>query len=240
MLRLRNLGRLPSFLMDALAIVVGLTLSFMIDEWRDERKKLDDERAILNSIKLDLKADIVFANRAIQHCGRFTKEVRQLLDPNIRRAMQPDSLSRHLFGLAHADEFMGNDHTFNAIAAETRDIISDVELRRALQFYYSVFYGAAKDVRAQDARLQISRVELMRKRIATVGVAIFRPWYILDEMHNVQFEPNSADEVFATKEFRAELHWALQWKELVKYIHEERIAEIERLLGLIDSHLKTS
>ena len=97
MLRMRNFGWFKSFALDVLAIIVGLTLSFMIDEWRNERKQRGHERAIIESIKLDLQADIVFANRAISRCDRFTTELRLLLDPAIRRSMEPDSLSRHLF-----------------------------------------------------------------------------------------------------------------------------------------------
>ena len=81
MLQLQNLGSLYSFLLDVLAIVVGLTLSFMIDEWRNRRKKLKNERAILQSIRLDLEADIKYANRSILRGEWAIKQMRELLDP---------------------------------------------------------------------------------------------------------------------------------------------------------------
>ena len=221
----------------------------MIDEWRNRRKKLKNERAILQSIRLDLEADIKYANRTILRGEWAIKQMRELLDPKTCRAMQPDDLSLRIYQYAlDEDEFAGNDHTFNAIAAETRDVISDVELRKSLQFYYSVFYDVAKNAEATAERLRGNREELVRKRVDTVDVKIFRPWLVPDEkynmdvpdeMHSIQFDSYSAKELLKTKEFRVELHWALQQRECGKFIHQERIAEIKRLLGLLEKHLDT-
>jgi len=50
LLKIRNSTRFTSFVLDVLAIVVGLTLSFMIDEWRNEEKMRSKEIAILEGI----------------------------------------------------------------------------------------------------------------------------------------------------------------------------------------------
>ena len=51
-------GRSPRiFFFEVAAIVVGLTISFLIDEWRQERKIQQEEVRILKSINEDLETD---------------------------------------------------------------------------------------------------------------------------------------------------------------------------------------
>ena len=63
MFRFRKDSRLISFFTDVLAIVLGLRLSFMLDGWRGEQKRLGEEVAILQAIQQDLTADAKFAKR---------------------------------------------------------------------------------------------------------------------------------------------------------------------------------
>ena len=58
----RSLG---VFLLEVSAIIIGLTVSFMIDEWRQEQKQRKQEIEILKSIAEDLKADREFAHQTI-------------------------------------------------------------------------------------------------------------------------------------------------------------------------------
>ena len=58
----RSLG---VFLLEVSAIIIGLTVSFMIDEWRQEQKQRKQEIEILKSIAEDLKADREFAHQII-------------------------------------------------------------------------------------------------------------------------------------------------------------------------------
>ena len=233
---LKSGGRkFTSFASNVIAIVVGLTLGFMIDEWRAEKSQFESEASIIKSIKADLEADIVFANRTISRLKKHSNDLRNLLDVQARRSLSPDSLSRYMFVLSHAsDEFAGNDHTYQTIPADMRNIISNKALRRALQFYYSVYYNAARSVVEEAERLRHSRAKLLRRDVKTLGVKILEPFYVADKMHIVHFDATSVDEFFEVEEFKSEVHWALQWTEFSRYIHEERIMEINRIISLIN------
>lgn len=58
--------QVKSFALSVFSIIVGLTISFMIDEWRSERKLREKEISILNSIREDLEADINDADNALE------------------------------------------------------------------------------------------------------------------------------------------------------------------------------
>ena len=65
----RSLG---IFLLEVSAIIIGLTVSFMIDEWRQEQKQRKQEIEILKGIAEDLKADREFVHMSIQWCNDRT------------------------------------------------------------------------------------------------------------------------------------------------------------------------
>ena len=238
MLKLRNSTRLTSFVFDVVAIVVGLTLSFMIDEWRNEKKVRSKESAILEGIRSDLQADIDFANNAIGWTSNDITEKNLLLTADHRQSMKPDSLDRYIGRLGRFNGFMGNDHTYKTIAAEARVLITDEKLRTSLQNYYSYSYGLAVDFAEYDKRLSISRLELIRKNIATEGIKTLRPWYHYDEGPEIDYDDEAVHRIFESEEFRAQIHWSLYSDEIVIRLAEDRITECKRLQALIDQNLK--
>ena len=239
MLRMRNSTRFASFTLDVLAIVVGLTLSFMIDEWRNEEKLRSKEIAILEGIRLDLQADIEFANNAIGWTSKDITEKNKLLDAEARQSMESDSLYRYIGRVGRFNGFMGNDHTYKTIAAEARVLIADRELRAGLQNFYSYTYGLAVDYAEYDKRLSISRLELIRKNIVTHGVKKLSPWYGWDEGPELEYDRNAVNKIFEKEEFRTQIHWSLFSDELIIQLAKDRITECERLQDLIDENLKT-
>ena len=96
MLRVRKDGRAISFFTDVLAIVLGLRLSFMLDGWRGEQKRLEEEVAILQAIQQDLTADANFANSIRNAATLKIQAKRALLDPDTRANFVPDSLRSHV------------------------------------------------------------------------------------------------------------------------------------------------
>ena len=144
---------------------------------------------------------------------------------------------RHVGRLHRFNGFMGNDHTYKTIAAEARTLITDPELRRGLQKYYSWTYGFVNDYAGYDKRLSISRLELMRNHIVTHGVKILSPWYSWDDGPEIEFDRESVDRIFSNEEFRSQVHWSMASDELIIRIAKDRIKECERLRDLIDKQL---
>ena len=128
-----------SFALDVMAIVVGLTLTFLIDEWRSEHKLRAEEIDILKSVNDELEADIKLANEYLIHLPAREKVKLSLFE--ITHGIDTDTLTSRMRTLLNFMGFMGNSSTHTSISAQSRNIISDEVLRKDLQKYYSWHYG---------------------------------------------------------------------------------------------------
>ena len=54
------------YVYEVIAIVVGITLSFMVDEWREERQNWEKEKVILKEIYNERKADSLMLSYNLQ------------------------------------------------------------------------------------------------------------------------------------------------------------------------------
>jgi hypothetical protein len=144
LLKKQNYGRFTSFFWEVLAIVVGLTISFMIDEWRDDIKLDDKRQAILSSIRLDLEEDAAWTVNGLEwNTGRI-QVVTELLDPEIVEASETDSLIHSLRETFPYFGFFTQGYTFESLTMELTTLVANPELRRALNNYYHKTYEFVK------------------------------------------------------------------------------------------------
>lgn len=50
--------KISKYLIELIVIVVGITLSFMVDEWREERQNREETLKVLSNLKFNLQTDI--------------------------------------------------------------------------------------------------------------------------------------------------------------------------------------
>ncbi len=197
----RSLG---IFLLEVSAIIIGLTVSFMIDEWRQEQKQRKQEVEILKSIAEDLKADREFVHMSIQWCNQKTDIRNSLLNLSDVKTVKKDTLQRWINDLIGFNGFMPNDHTYKSIAADARTIITDTKLREKLQTYYSWDYGLAYDWEEHDKKLAEERKTYIRKNFITIGVKRnSRNWL------NVEYDLKSLKLALNDPYFRSLLHTSI-------------------------------
>ena len=130
-------GRSPGiFFFEVAAIVVGLTISFLIDEWRQERKIQQQEVKIIKSINEDLETDRQRAVEKIEFCEIDLLTFEKLIDPTITSTVSVDTLNFWINNLIRFNGFMAGDHTYKNIDAEMRTTLGNSDLRKNLQSYY--------------------------------------------------------------------------------------------------------
>jgi len=140
LLKKRNYGRFTSFVWEVLAIVVGLTISFMIDEWRDDIKLDDKRQAILSSIRLDLEEDAAWTVNSLKWNTERIQVVTELLDPEIVEASETDSLIHSVRKTFPYHGFFNQGYTFESLTMELTTLVTNPELRSALNNYYHKTY----------------------------------------------------------------------------------------------------
>jgi hypothetical protein len=233
-----------SFALDVLAIIVGLTITFMIDEWRSEQKIRQEEIAILKAILEDLDTDIELAGNAIDHLYENKIQVKF----NLLNDVYSDSLSTKLHTLGGFHNFMGNAYTYDNISAETRNSISDIKLRQNLQIYYTLIYGFATDWARLDERLMIERREIMREILPVDGVQVLDYRSLsLDEMEEaheankwpqIQWNTAAAKAALKKGKLRTQIYWSIHSDNVIMSIAKERIERAKALQEQIEVHLE--
>ena len=235
---------LKSFTLDVLAIVVGLTVTFMIDEWRSERKLQQEEVAILKAIREDLDADIELAENAVSQLYENKIQVKF----NLLNDVYSDSLSTKLHTLGGFHNFMGNAYTYDNIPAEKRNLISDIKLRQNLHIYYTLIYGLATDWAKVDERLMVERQKVMREILPIDGVQVldYRPLSAeeIEQTHEenkwpqIKWNHSYVRAALKDGQLRTQIYWSIQSDNVMMFYAKDRIEKAKSLQVQIDAHLE--
>tara|TARA_B100001250_G_scaffold393536_1_gene396435 strand:- start:914 stop:1696 length:783 start_codon:yes stop_codon:yes gene_type:complete len=223
----RSLG---IFLLEVSAIIIGLTVSFMIDEWRQEQKQRKQEIEILKGIAEDLKADREFVHMSIQWCNDRTNIRNDLLNLADFKTVKKDTLQKWISDLVGFNGFMPNDHTYKSIAADARTIITDTKLREKLQTYYSWDYGLAYDWEEHDKKLAEERKNYIREQLVAIGVKRDQRNFL-----RVEYDLNSLKPILQDPYFRSLLQHSIASDQGTIFFAERRLATIDS----IEHHFKT-
>ena len=133
-------NRLTAFGLDVVAIFIGISASLLVDEWRDEIKLDDKRRAILFSIRLDLKEDAEWVEGTLGWNTTRVQAVTELLDPEMVETCETDSLIQLVRNTFPYHGFFNQGFTFESLNMELTTLVTNPELRRALNGYYHKTY----------------------------------------------------------------------------------------------------
>lgn len=235
---------LKSFAWDVMAIVVGLTFTFLIDEWRSDKKLQREEFSILKSISEELKADIVFAEEKLEFLVQRKNDKKKLLDHAFYG--QPDSLNSVIGSrLLNYQGFFPNNSTYVSISAELRHFISRDSLRINLQEYYGRDYGNYQDFADYDKQLAVERLQFLRKKIVvdTVKTIDYRNMSLKDidqlKMYpSLHWNMKSLTDESIWDEFKNHVYWSLHSDNITMYFYKHRIEKAQELLRQINEILE--
>ena len=224
------------FVIEVLTIVAGLTVSFLIDEWRHERKQREREIQILYSISEDLKADHKFAVRRIERNEESILISKKLLDPDSIGKVQEDKLQNWIRGLHNFSVFLGNDYTYKTISAEARTLISNASLRKRLQMYYSVDYGLAYDWEDYERKLSSKRREYMLTQITSSGLKTIEREKRKKKQESIVlvYDRSSITKALSDPFFQSLLRVSISAKQKTINFAKMRIASIEEIQRKLD------
>lgn len=238
---------LKSFAWDVSAIVIGLTITFLIDEWRSERNLHREEMSILESIREELEADVKMAEGKIELLIEREKNKEKLLDH--KTFDDPVSLSTVINQqLLSYQGFFPHNNTYESISAELRNSISSDHLRTNLQSYYSKYYGWYQDWADYDKQLAIERLQFLRTKILidTVNTVDFSRMS-LEEIRESNLRPgfNWNGKYFFDEavryEFRNHIYWSIHTDNVTMYYTVHKIEKarelIQEIAGILEEKM---
>jgi hypothetical protein len=121
-----------------LVIFLGVSLSLVADDWRQERDAHAAERVALEELRADLLADSASFARSVSRMEATDVSVvwirRHLAD-----GVTPDSTLWHMRNVGFGNPFQENTTTYSGLRASGRlALLRDPEIRRGIARYYEL------------------------------------------------------------------------------------------------------
>lgn len=173
--------RWKDHIINFVSIVIGIYIAYWLTNIKENREKERLERTYLESLKLDLEADLKSLNENIDTLAydhdmniRFTKMLTRNVYPS-------DSIAAMLYSLNAHVPFFAQDNTYESIKSSGKlDLIEDFDLRQDIVRLYNQYYRSIKLTSDLDLNQKLSVIYpyLMEKPVfggnGAVNASIFK------------------------------------------------------------------
>ena len=128
------LSKITTYLIEIIIIIIGITISFALNEWSKHNGELKDYQKYLENLQQDIKIDSVQMVNDIQSYSRISKGTEVILryDDKYRKdslldfALSVDKLSNYI-------EFLPNNNTFEMLSStggfkvfENKELVKEI------------------------------------------------------------------------------------------------------------------
>ncbi|MEL6614821.1 MAG: hypothetical protein AAFQ43_03735 [Bacteroidota bacterium] len=141
----RTQRQATQLLLQLAVVIVGVTISLVLDEWRASRGEARDARVLTASLSSDLRADIEELDTAIGRSQQMAKAYRRLLAPEAAD-LPNDSLDVYVDLAVSYAVFPAHDEAYEAMRQTgTSGLLRDPDLRSAVIRHYTRAHGRARE-----------------------------------------------------------------------------------------------
>jgi type II secretory pathway pseudopilin PulG len=149
----------PAYLIEVLVIILGISITLALEEWRDNSKEAQLERIYRRNLLGDIETDLQSLKYATENTRQLLEKGGQLLkfvqDP-VKNPLSLPQMDAALQSVLGRPNFASGDATFSDLKSSGNlHLIKDIRLKSLLFAYYS----QAQTIRAaQDAEQQATIV----------------------------------------------------------------------------------
>jgi hypothetical protein len=129
----------PRLLLEVVVLVIGISISFALEEWREERQAGRDERRVWRAVHEDLAADSLFLSRRIGQIRTMLASYERLL------RNQPDSLDVDMDRLVSYVAFRPADGTYEEVRQGSGSRLRNRELVGRLASLHTRDYDLVRE-----------------------------------------------------------------------------------------------
>lgn len=129
-------NRWPEYLIEIFVIIIGISLTLLLNNWREHRIERKTEVKLLESIRENLVADTLTLNGRLQNMGIFVHAHKQFLSPSID-TFSSDSILTYMDLLATYTMFQGTDVGYQELkqSKSSTTIQNRILLQKVIQHY---------------------------------------------------------------------------------------------------------
>ena len=217
-----------SYLAELFVIVLGITLSFLVNEWRTNIQDRNIEQDSLQTIYENLKMDTTRLGQGKQLFDQFGGFYQSFLDGTIME--KKDSVGLFLRTLQTYGIFIKTDVGYREMSesGNTR-LIRDRELRYKLIELYTSLYPIAEEWNSIDRQFVLGEM-----------IPYFNRSFPYSESYNYESEMGEPDfrALLSSDEFLNLVKTNLKFKQTQALIYEQAKVSATDLLGELESELK--
>ena len=165
--------RWPAYLIEVVVIILGISITLVLEEWRDKSKEAKLAAVYKDNLATDIEADeksLRYAIGGTEDILKAGKEIDQFVRDPDGHPLSVGRLNMDVRGLLSRPKFLSQDATFADLKSSGNlHLIEDVTLKNLLFTYYS----KAENIRqAQDAEQE-----------ATIMLSgrYFLQWFSMDD-----------------------------------------------------------
>lgn len=231
----KNLGRIIGrYLTEVIVIFIGITISFLFEQWREAKNNRDKEREFVESLITDLRAkknelttDLKGLKRNIQiadSCFKFTYGGKEL----------PNSVLKSLHGIQYSFwGFRSGSPTYNSSSATGLWQQLPDSLRRQIFSLYEVGFHEVEAASKLATDFYLKSVEYMleNKLGTSIGVKL---------QDGTVVKPLNFDELrkgFSNRSFLESLKHKTDLMKFLVAINTETTNSIDKTIGSLESYL---
>jgi hypothetical protein len=149
----------PAYLIEVLVIILGISITLALEEWRDNSKEDKLASIYLKNLLSDIEADLQSLKYATDNTQLIINNGNELLafvDGGSAASLAPAKIESDLQSILNRPNFISRDATFSDLKSSGNlHLLKDIQLKNLLFAYYSLAQNI-KEV--QDAERQATIV----------------------------------------------------------------------------------
>lgn len=131
----------PAYLIEVVVIIVGITITLALEEWRDKGKEADLEKVYLANLAADIEGDLQSLHYAATETDTLIargEDIRRFEQDPEGHPLTGERLNENVRKLLDRPNFLSHDATFSDLKSSGNlHLIKDIKLKGLLFSYYS-------------------------------------------------------------------------------------------------------
>lgn len=165
LIRRLTTNRFANMVFDIVAIVIGISLSFMLAEWKDDRRLARKQRQVLQNIVEALENDNDRFEAIYKWNETRVGNIDLLRDTTKASSVSSDTLTTAMESLLSFSGQFAHALTFQRISDDLVQLIANPSIREKLLFYYVYVTGYQRDDSLISFQLALDRFQFERTSI---------------------------------------------------------------------------
>ncbi|HEY4336296.1 MAG TPA: hypothetical protein VGM89_10370 [Puia sp.] len=217
----------PAYLIEVLVIIVGISITLVLEEWRDKAKENELATIYLTNLAADIESD----RRSIHYASSLTdtllaagEEIRQFVEAPDQHLLTAARINRDVRALISRPKFLSHDATFSELKSSGNlHLIKDVTLNWLLFSYYS----KAENIKENQEAEQMATIELSGR--------YFLQSFSLDgsEESPVFRDPGGIKALATNAEFRNHVLARVGTRQELQSLYKDTDSLASQLLGML-------